>query len=496
MRRTTLLLLIVLEAAGLFIFENLHALFRELERNERRTIETDTERLCRLLVKAHGADTAAMGQAGPFTRVTLQPAAPPSRVTVHDDGRPSLLVTVPLPPGRSVRFRRELTSPSLRSMASARRIMTGVILTLAVLLLVSGWRLVSLLRRPRSDGPAEPLPPLQGYLAELRSSQHDLQEMFSEQARAAGRGEELNRTIIQNLHLAVMLLNPAGRLQTVNPAALAMFGRSYARIKNDVAASLLGDFPPLLEFVDRAAGRSSAEIDCGERIFFADVITLQDSGKLALIRDVSDEKKRERVQLVNANLIMLGEMAAALAHETRNSLGVVLGYAKGNRLDADRSQRIVREVQFLTDMMERFLQFSRPVRAGEKHPIDLAPLLGDLAAANDLALEIPDHPMRLTSDPALLNAIFSNLLRNAREAGARRVQVGFETVDAVAIEICDDGPGIPDPLRAKVWLPFFTTRDKGSGMGLPIVKKLVTALNGEIVLLPSDRGARLRIVFY
>lgn len=96
----------------------------------------------------------------------------------------------------------------------------------------------------------------------------------------------------------------------------------------------------------------------------------------------------------------------------------------------------------------------------------------------------------------LLNVIFSNLALNAGQAGAHRLQVEFPADENTLIMVSDDGPGIPAAVRDKIWLPFFSTRDKGTGMGLATVKKLVSALNGDIQLLESKSGAVFRIVFY
>ena len=72
-----------------------------------------------------------------------------------------------------------------------------------------------------------------------------------------------------------------------------------------------------------------------------------------------------------------------------------------------------------------------------------------------------------------------------------------EFPDSHAITISDDGPGVAAVVRDKIWLPFFSTRDKGTGMGLATVKKLVSALNGDIQLVDDGNpGATFRIVFY
>ena len=114
-----------------------------------------------------------------------------------------------------------------------------------------------------------------------------------------------------------------------------------------------------------------------------------------------------------------------------------------------------------------------------------------------MAVELPEGPLHLKSDPLLLNVIFSNLVLNAKQAGARRLTVEFSAAAPPALTFADDGPGIAAAIRDRIWLPFFSTRDKGTGMGLATVKKLVSALNGDIQLVEDGKpGAKFRIVFY
>jgi signal transduction histidine kinase len=194
--------------------------------------------------------------------------------------------------------------------------------------------------------------------------------------------------------------------------------------------------------------------------------------------------------------MMLGEMAASLAHEIRNSLGVILGYSKAIRAEPEKTAKITREIHFLSAMMESFLQFARPVEKVKHVETALGPIIAAAAAANNLTLELPEKDLRIESDPLLLNVIFSNLALNAGQAGARRLRVEFQAGENARIIVSDDGPGIAAAVRDKIWLPFFSTRDKGTGMGLATVKKLVSALNGDIQLVESKNGAEFRIVFY
>jgi signal transduction histidine kinase len=148
-------------------------------------------------------------------------------------------------------------------------------------------------------------------------------------------------------------------------------------------------------------------------------------------------------------------------------------------------------------MMESFLQFARPVEKVKRTEIVLGPLIAASAAAHNLAVSLPLKSLRIQSDPLLMNVIFSNLVLNAVQAGANHLTVEFCAAENTVIIVSDDGPGIAPAVREKIWLPFFSTRDKGTGMGLATVKKLVSALNGDIQLLDDGKpGATFKITFY
>ncbi len=307
----------------------------------------------------------------------------------------------------------------------------------------------------------------------------------------------MNRSIINTVHLGVIFISAEDKIEIFNPAAQALFQRSLASAKNNSLAAVLQAHPALTAFIRSSERKSSAEIESAARIFYVDVVPVSDSGRLVLVRDVSDERNKEKIERQNANLMMLGEMAAALAHEIRNSLGVILGYSKAMRTEPEKTRKIVREINFLSEMMESFLQFARPVEKISRRKTDVGKVIVAAAAAQEMAVDMPENTLQLKSDPLLLNVIFSNLVLNARQAGAASLKVRFSDRTTPELTLADDGPGIAAAIRERIWLPFFSTREKGTGMGLATVKKLVSALNGDIQLVDDGQpGAKFRIVFY
>lgn len=516
-RRSSLFLLLVIEVLSLFVFENMRALFATLEAREREGITAMAELQADLYVLRLGRTPPPRSDG--FASVERLAAGTDGRqVVAGEDGAPLLEVRRRLADGSGLRFRRPLRSPQLGSFLGMRKVLTLLIVILGLAIVLSGVYLAMQLRRRKAAPGAQARAagtgsPLQDYLVEMKSAQQDLQELVAAQRRAAGAQEELNRGIVQNIHLGVIYVSAAGRVEIFNPAAQRLFGRSFAAAKNAPLETVLSGHPELARFILAAAGRNAAEIESGPFVFAVEVVPIgaeQDGapadaapageklqGRLALVRDVGEERRRERVRRQGENLMMLGEMAASLAHEVRNSLGVVLGYSKAMSGEPEKTAKIVREVQFLTEMMEGFLRFARPVDKVARKPVALGPLVAAAGAAHELAVDLPASPLEVQGDPLLLNVVLGNLALNARQAGARRLGVRFAAGPPAAMVIADDGPGIPAANAEKVWLPFFSSRDKGTGMGLATVKKLLSALDADIQLMnPGKPGAQFKITFY
>jgi signal transduction histidine kinase len=496
-RRSSLFLLIIVEILALFVFENMRALFSTLERNERQAIAALGDAQADLHVLRTLQGQSRPGRAKYFDRILPLPR-PETGSRVIGAGRELRLeIRKPLGPASGLLFQKAIRSRQLDSFQGMKKVLSLLVLLLGLAIAACGIYLVALLRRRQPEPNIGAGSPFQDYLVEMKSSQLELQDMVAAQRRAAGEKEELNKSIINTVHLGVIFLSAEGKIEIFNPAAQELFGRSYAAAKNHLLAEALPGHPALARAILAGDKRSSGEIESGASIFFVDVVPVGDGGRLALVRDVSDERKRERVRRQNDNLMMLGEMAASLAHEVRNSLGVILGYSKAMSGEAEKSAKIVREVQFMSAMMESFLRFAKPVAKVGRKPVDLGRAIAEAAAANELSCELPAQTLELKSDPLLLNIVFANLALNARQSGAGRLRVEFAPGASPAVIVADDGPGIAAANADRIWLPFFSTKDKGTGMGLATVKKLVSALGGDIQLLnPGEPGAMFKITFY
>jgi signal transduction histidine kinase len=350
--------------------------------------------------------------------------------------------------------------------------------------------------KPETEG----ITPLQDYLMELKGTERELKDLVEKQQVHVITKEELNKSIINNINSAVIFLNQNGRIDIFNAVAEQLFSQSYSNAKNNLPAAVLMKFPEITEFLGNNEDQKiSKEISTKEGIFFVDLIPIENIGQLLIVKDITEEKKREEIDRRNSNFIMLGEMTAFLTHEIRNSLGVIYGYTKTIKTDKDKIEKVNKEINFLTTLMESFLKFSRPIEVEKKQEINLAELLDKLSGEVGVTLSLKPGNLSLNSDPALLRSVFLNLLLNSKEAGADRTIITFKKKKNKDVEILfqDNGKGIDKEVKAKIWYPFFTTKEKGTGMGLAIIRKIVNTLKGEISLAETGPGGTtFKITFY
>ncbi len=386
----------------------------------------------------------------------------------------------------------------MENMQKLRKIFSGLSIITGLLLIGTGFYLVFLFKKSKEKPEYRIIPPLQDYLLQLKNRESKLKDIVETQQEKVIQKEELNKNIINNINAAIIFLNPSGRIEIFNAVAEALFSQSYANAKNNFLSKILSGFPEIVTFIDLHKDKKiSREITSDEKIFWTHLNPIDKIGVLIIIRDITDEKKREEIDRRNSNFIMLGEMTAFLAHEVKNSLGVICGYTSTIKSEKKKTERINNEIRFLTDMMESFLSFSKPVTINKKEEMDLVPLLKKIADEKEVSVEIEDKRVTFENDPVLIQSIFSNLLLNSKEAGADRIKITFKKGKNFEIFLKDNGKGIDPKIREKIWYPFFTTKDKGTGMGLASIRKIINSLNGEILLKStSSSGTTFKIIFY
>lgn len=218
-----------------------------------------------------------------------------------------------------------------------------------------------------------------------------------------------------------------------------------------------------------------------------------------------------RASELNSHLREMNLAAAGLAHETRNPLNIIRGQAQmiSKLPDAsadvrDKSRGIVAEVDKVTAQLNEFINYSRP-REVRRSSIALASAIGEIVRAlgydieeKRVTVDVRGDELSIEADEQLLRQALFNLLLNAIQAvpegGHIQAVIEKKTASEAWLEIRDDGPGVAPDNRKEIFKPYFTTHQKGTGLGLAVVQQIVLAHGWEIECLPNEpRGAVFRI---
>jgi len=232
-----------------------------------------------------------------------------------------------------------------------------------------------------------------------------------------------------------------------------------------------------------------------------------------IIERRADERLRLEEKLRQAeHLSAIGEMTAGVSHEIRNPLGIIKSSAqllkkKMAKLDARSSipDIIIEESARLDNIITDFLDFAKP-KAPDLHPCrvekviekNIAYLTPQIEDNNfNIIKEIPDHLPEIMADSAMLYQAFLNILINAFQSlknnGCITIRIKYDCGNII-INFIDNGEGIRQEVLKKIWTPFFTTKDTGTGLGLGIVKNMIEAHHGTITITNAEpEGANVEI---
>jgi len=222
-------------------------------------------------------------------------------------------------------------------------------------------------------------------------------------------------------------------------------------------------------------------------------------GTVHILRDITEQKRLRERLLYSEKMAALGEMAARIAHEIRNPLVSIGGYARRlqNRLkkieDKEREyiDIIIKETSRLEGILQELMGFvkERPLRierTGLNRIIEdiLSLFSADLAEKKIKVIkEMPDGDLEIPADPEQLKQAIINIINNAQQAIGSNGRIHIRTSllkDSVAIEISDTGGGIPRDILDSIFNPFFTTKSSGTGLGLAITHRIIEMHGGEI----------------
>ncbi len=363
----------------------------------------------------------------------------------------------------------------------------------------------------------------QSIVAQLQAQQREL-EVLSLQARArADSAEQFSERIIASVPSGLVAFDAQGRATVINAPARALL-EIDPQVKDQTFQILLNKAPALIEMIDNCLTTGAlyrreviAATNADNRVRRLGVtIAPIDSateggarGALCLLTDITEVMQlREQVAL-KRNLESLGEMSAGLAHEFKNALATLHGYAQlllklqSNEAAHNAATALLQEVRNLSEMVTSFLNFARP-QPLDFTKVSLIELIKE--CAHELEPFYDERQVQLTiegefglarADEIMLRQALLNLLRNAAEAidnAARERKVFVRgrrentSDERIVIEIEDTGSGINEEDSARIFIPFYTTKAKGHGVGLALAHRVITEHNGTLTVANASTG--------
>lgn len=381
--------------------------------------------------------------------------------------------------------------------------------------------------KPRDEGEFV-LETFKSVVAKLQTQQRELEALNAQVSERAASAEQFSERIVASVPSGLIAFDARGLATVVNAPARALINAN-GQAEGRAVRELLASAPDLAEMVERCL--QTGEVYRREEVLATSAkgnmrrlgatvapINLKPEqgtrGALCLVTDLTEVLQlREQVAL-KKNLESLGEMSAGLAHEFKNALATLHGYAQlmqGLQLDESgraASGALLQEVRNLSEMVTAFLNFARP------QPLDLMDVslrelidecaleLQPLYEERKVELIIEGEFAMVRADERMLRQALLNLLRNAAEAIAdesqkRRVSVrGVNHLDAsgkewAVIEIEDTGEGIQTKDLQRIFIPFFTTKTKGHGVGLALAHRVIIDHGGTLTAANAPDGGAI-----
>jgi PAS domain S-box-containing protein len=368
---------------------------------------------------------------------------------------------------------------------------------------------------------------LEATAADHQRAEQRLEQDARISQAALRQSEATAHAVLESASEGIILIDPAGRITLVNAAAERMFGYARSellgrpletllpeRARGPHAAHRTGYFAeprarPMGIGLD-LSGRRQDGTEFPVEISLSHVASTDGGVAMAFITDIT-ERKRVQAQLErqrevlyqNEKLAALGTMAAGIAHEMNNPLGIITTRIEVMLLDAEQQQlpaQVLEDLQVLHRASQRVARIAASLRSFARHtPGDRVPL--DLNAVVDESVQLVRKPLAadnvqvvasldralppMLGDATTLHQVLMNLLTNAREAMTAGGHIRIETSPAdrpgwIRLLVADTGPGIPAEEISRIFDPFFTTKRTGTGLGLSVTYGIIQEHGGTV----------------
>ncbi len=330
---------------------------------------------------------------------------------------------------------------------------------------------------------------------ELNKSHESRLRELTEKERLANRLS----TLLQALPGGVVVLDSDGKIQEYNPTALDYLGEP---LKNQFWSDVISRaFSPKSD-----DGHDVSLVD-GRRVNISTCPLINEPGQILLITDVTEMRDLQEKLNQRERLAAMGEMAASLAHQIRTPLSSAVLYTSNlKRVGLEQSDfnryttKIKDRLDHLEHIVNDMLLYSRSNTTGRDDEFTLNELLNELEllldeqilnSNVDFSWQDLVGQKQVTANKQMLLSALLNLCVNAIQAmqgeGQLKVLARLSNEASLEILVCDDGPGINNEKLTNIFDPFFTTRNDGTGLGLAVVRAIIHAHKGEVIV-DTEKG--------
>ncbi len=327
--------------------------------------------------------------------------------------------------------------------------------------------------------------------------------------------------VIESIPAGLVSLDSGDAIVSCNRNAEEILGKSLVELQGSNIHDALPDCPftcsedcaEIIEYVTECINTDGKRIPVklsGSSLLDHDGNII---GTVLIIRDMSQIMEMEKQLERSRRMAALGKMAAGIAHEIRNPLGTLRGFAQffGAKAGEDEESKgyadlMVSEVDRLNQNISGLLQFARPrepqlamVKVDDLFGKTVALMEGDLASHNMAFHRECNTNIEFRADPDLLLQVLLNLLKNSIGATPEGGEISLtarEEKDRVVIVVSDTGKGMTDQERERMFDPFFTTKKSGTGLGLTVSHQIIEQHNGsfEVITAPG-KGTEITMFF-
>ena len=359
----------------------------------------------------------------------------------------------------------------------------------------------------------------------------ELVESFQAMQRSLRTSEHLLASVVESVEDCIFATDTAGRLVTINRAGRRLLEVPAGEAPGTTYLDVLD--PPERRRVGTAIERALAERRSWQgtvtglarsarrfpaHLSIACVFDAQHEviGAVGVLRDLTEQVATQQRLIQREKLASLGEMAAGVAHEIRNPLGGIKmattllssGAVNGDAISREMAHTILSGIAEIDAIISDLLDYARDTRLDrQEYPLGriLASVLestGTAGSERDVQVVARGLDLDLVAlvDGQRLRQALTNVVKNALEAVERRARPRVEVRlyargPAAVVEVVDNGSGIVPEHRDKLFLPFFTTKPTGTGLGMAIVKKIMDLHGGEIEIESApERGTTVRLL--